>query len=752
MKLSARCKEATEPSEKEAPLSRKSATATITYDDFDQKRATLRDNHSNRLLFPPSTSPLDSSQQKTQESADPGTANSSNVIIIQEYPEGDATKKSIDLYRSERYFLNEKSAQAQSLVNYDLMPSEVRSPTSDNKFFMLPTSPNNFPFGADEYRSYGVLTNITNASDSVFLSRDDFSYIKSEVNENEALGGSTRKTPFGFLSPRLLKLAGRNKKEQEAALNLSEEKRKAEERAKEAGKLKRRGEGPKLRDSEIIYEKENDSSSILGPAPEKKEDGEYSSRLVKSSTVGNLISPNQPNRSRSTKSTHAAETILVAERIEAANPSTEEIKRENKAMMSRYKEVGAKLDKLQGQEKQQFNPAPRPTFSGARSVRNNTPQSLRFSERGEIQYDPNALINYERERIKKLEAKLENKDNQLSHLKHLHDEALRALEETRGKIDHLRKDSDFKLADLRASIICFEEKNKKLEKENNTLKGELNLAKKELKERDALLAQRQQYGSDSSTFINDLENEVSELRKANAELQREVEQLKHEKEELGLKYLNKIEQFHYISQKTDQEMKLLMEKFNNQDQLSQSEHKTTRRSRSRKRVPSYAKEMTKQFSQSELVASGTSNHDTKAEVDDIEFRNTVHNNKTTQKFIESVTDLVVECSPRDHWKERPSLKQVWKWLKNLMLEYAKMKRQIDNGEDSEILQTCMEFLMARNKTDVVPLLHETLVGNTRMAQIISKFKIWSSLTSLETLDDLEAFLDKNNNKNGRLKI
>jgi hypothetical protein len=48
-------------------------------------------------------------------------------------------------------------------------------------------------------------------------------------------------------------------------------------------------------------------------------------------------------------------------------------------------------------------------------------------------------------------------------------------------------------------------------------------------------------------------------------------------------------------------------------------------------------------------------------------------NKNYQKFNERLCQLVMNCSPPGFFKTQPKMKQIWKWIKQLLTDYMKMK-------------------------------------------------------------------------------
>ncbi|CAD8067927.1 unnamed protein product [Paramecium sonneborni] len=52
------------------------------------------------------------------------------------------------------------------------------------------------------------------------------------------------------------------------------------------------------------------------------------------------------------------------------------------------------------------------------------------------------------------------------------------------------------------------------------------------------------------------------------------------------------------------------------------------------------------------------------------------------KFIESLLHMVVSCHPDNSFREQPSLKQTWKWLKLILADYMILKQQSRNFQEN----------------------------------------------------------------------
>lgn len=716
---------------------------------------TQNDNN-NPFQFEQANSLMDSFQDKTQGSVETCAPNTSEVICINDYLEAD-TKKSIDILRSSRYLFHEKSLQMQSNFH------TLNSPT--NKFLMSPPqSISRFPGGIDDLKSNRILTNITNLSESTFMSRDDFPDFKSRGLRD----GHENKTPMGFASPQLLENSKILKKEQEAL--------KPSQADQREDKANRKMPGPEQETKEIkekqrntctiVQQIEADTGDILARSHNDGNRTQPHSILKKSPTMSALISPQHHHKAKSNQS---AGTFLVDEALgnKIAQPRISykgdgiAVSRgnltptvgESKPPPIKPKEIGTTLERIQTSERY-FDVAPR-SISGTRSVRSKTPSNQRFSEKYESRYVKSMLVPGNEYKLKEEPARVDQAASQAK--QRVCDEALSSSYGPRNDLCSSKKENESKMANLKATVTALEEKNFKLEKENLALQSELNSIRKTLKESNTKLAQLEQARSDLllqnqdlvkqyHNYVDELEAELSRVQKENSQLRRDLMSLKDEKDRISKKYLSKIEKYQDMTQKAEQEMRTMKERCRVQDTESHTKFRQTRgedTSQGKKRPKSSGREYPHLANQTSMVDSMGAQLDAKALGNDCDNRDLAHQYKSMQKFVDSITDMVVECSPQGFWKEKPSLKQVWKWIKNIMVDYIELKRRgLDTSEDSEIVQTCLEFLMLRTKADVIPSLHSLLVESNKMSQVISKFKIINSVTSIETLDELESVLNR----------
>lgn len=697
---------------------------------FEEDEVSLESDpssHDNRPELEPNNSQfqhlsilVDSFNDKTQGSIETCAPDTSAVICIADYVEGD-TKKSIDLMRSSRFLFNDKSAQMQSYISY-AGNSATRSPTHNKSYTSTPPT-SHFRVAPDEGKNNRVLANITNLSESVFMQREEIHEPKTRLIENSQVLNSSFNSKLRA-SPGQYSSVEPGNKSQEFSVTLG--KGAQHQRGREPGVITRTHE--EINTSQHVLnsslEKENDENSSLNNSFYAKQDGQPASILKKGARVGQ-------RRSRSRKSNLSTGVILVNEET-----TTNEI-------------VKFRDEK---------NPAER-THQRLQDISNTSQNDLRNVswQQHESRGDISALLNDEREKIKQLTEKLDSKDQVIIQMTRLYEEVIQSLKETRNDVNASKKENENKVIELKATVLSLEGKNSKLEQENQALKDELSTMRKNLKEsihqrnliekqRDELLNQNRDITGQYQAYLDELQDKIAHLEKENSQLLEEVIGLKNEKERMSKEFINKIEKYYLRSQSTEQEMKVLKERLRVFEHCAPVDYRRSReetRSQSRKRSTSTGIERSKSANHTLLVESEASFVDPRAVSGEIENQEVLHQSKTILKFVELITSMAVECSPKGYWKSRPNVKQVWKWLKNLMSEYIELKsRAPELTRDSEILRNCMELLVVRSRSEVVPSLHSVLIGSNKMSHIIAKFKVLNSLTSLETMHDLEVFLDR----------
>lgn len=144
--------------------------------------------------------------------------------------------------------------------------------------------------------------------------------------------------------------------------------------------------------------------------------------------------------------------------------------------------------------------------------------------------------------------------------------------------------------------------------------------------------------------------------------------------------------------------------------------------------------------------------------------------KQTKKFIKSLSEVVAELTPTETRKDPStlSLKEIWKWLQNLLKEYMKLKKDKDRSannskkstphskiqekskeeeednidvqekEESQILiLESMKILQIKDKADYLPALAEFLIYNNKMSLLLSKVQEWLDDDQIGELQSFE---------------
>lgn len=102
------------------------------------------------------------------------------------------------------------------------------------------------------------------------------------------------------------------------------------------------------------------------------------------------------------------------------------------------------------------------------------------------------------------------------------------------------------------------------------------------------------------------------------------------------------------------------------------------------------------------------------------------NGRTEKKFVNAILDLVYKCSNKNNSEGKPTTRQAWKWLQNLMEEYMLMKKQKNSGGkesaiEKEIIKNLTSFLESE-KTEIVEKVKTLASENIQMKGVINKLK------------------------------
>ena len=558
-----------------------------------------------------------------------------------------------------------------------------------------------------------VLTNITNISEGAFLSKDEFAELRSRnygENFNESLNSGCN-SPFGFLSPYLLKKAARTAtKELEVVHTSSNDS--IDKLVKISDVLKQRGEEPRNNTLKPNTTKHSEDQGLaIAELTRKRKPNSHSQSDFGLINLANLLSPTQSKSSQAKKSRFSKRPTSITCHEDKENQPLG-LKDENHNFSCRQfplskSKDSKKSDHFNYTTEKRSDTLPK-SAHGTRSVRNVTPEEQR---KGSAFF----TFDQKNDKVTHLEERALGKNASMDNLQYFNDKLLKFLNENLESQNKVRREHENKLASLKELVVTLQAANKELEKENTGLKIEVNHIRNELKEnlnalaemkkeRDDLLAQKEKLLVHFKDYSKEFEMQLSQVRKENSKL---------------------LDAFHsFATHKSC--------KSNESTEMKKASSETHRYKRTASR------EHIKHHELADELSVGRNSAPRERELAEL-----LHYKKNTQKFVDSITEMVMECSPKEYWKAKPSLKQIWKWLKNIITDYIDLKRKVlDGPEDSDLLKACMDFLMVKSKDDLVPFLHEVLVDNTKMAQIISKIKISYGLSAFNTLDELDAFLDK----------
>lgn len=85
--------------------------------------------------------------------------------------------------------------------------------------------------------------------------------------------------------------------------------------------------------------------------------------------------------------------------------------------------------------------------------------------------------------------------------------------------------------------------------------------------------------------------------------------------------------------------------------------------------------------------------------------------KQQKKLIECLEDMVTSCVPAGYFGSRPTLKQMWKWLKQMVCEYMKLKKDYlkEGGCERDVIKCILECLELERVEDICPCLEQILL-------------------------------------------
>ncbi|CAK75968.1 unnamed protein product (macronuclear) [Paramecium tetraurelia] len=161
--------------------------------------------------------------------------------------------------------------------------------------------------------------------------------------------------------------------------------------------------------------------------------------------------------------------------------------------------------------------------------------------------------------------------------------------------------------------------------------------------------------------IQNLNNVITQLRKVEQLLLNQVKDLKNQLE------------IKYKSSNTDQEC---IDELNKElNQLSNKlHHEIMHNSQQQKTNIELQKTILKL--EQDLITSNQKNQDISEELQIIKSKYSHEH-----KFVESLLHMVISCHPENSFREQPSLKQAWKWLKSILSDYLQLKQKTRNYQE-----------------------------------------------------------------------
>ncbi|CAK75474.1 unnamed protein product (macronuclear) [Paramecium tetraurelia] len=190
---------------------------------------------------------------------------------------------------------------------------------------------------------------------------------------------------------------------------------------------------------------------------------------------------------------------------------------------------------------------------------------------------------------------------------------------------------------------------------NKSINQDTNLTKKSS---SRSLPKRQK---DLDEEIQNLNNVINKLRKVEQLLLNQIKDLKHQLE------------VQYKSSNKDQEC---IDELNKElNSISNKlHHEIMHNSQQQKTNIELQKSILKL--EQDLITSNQKNQDISEELQIVKSK---YSNE--HKFVESLLHMVISCHPEHSFREQPSLKQAWKWLKSILSDYLALKQQTRNQKE-----------------------------------------------------------------------
>lgn len=306
------------------------------------------------------------------------------------------------------------------------------------------------------------------------------------------------------------------------------------------------------------------------------------------------------------------------------------------------------------------------------------------------------LMDIEKERNLKLEEKLKRKDHLLNQMKHFHNELQATLKETQEELyrqNNLRSMS-FNSLTINQQDKAFE----KLTNENQRLKKQI--IEKDLKMEAFLKEEKQKMkeNSNDKNLVKKLNFQIRNLIQSKTELMGELEIFKQHQSlfQKQKKYFNSTLQENQLKiEDLNKEKEILLRKIENLVEMNKEKSILSKMDR----------------------------------ISDEIFLEK-NDNKLTQQFVNSLTNMMISISPDGYFNEKLNLKQIWKVLKKILEDYMHIKLEL--CEKNEIVQQIMKKFSTNNFNEILPIIDSFINEYDVMGKIINIFK-------------KEAGIDQNNN-------
>ena len=102
-------------------------------------------------------------------------------------------------------------------------------------------------------------------------------------------------------------------------------------------------------------------------------------------------------------------------------------------------------------------------------------------------------------------------------------------------------------------------------------------------------------------------------------------------------------------------------------------------------------------------------------------------------FIERIEKLVMDCSPPGAFTKKPSLKRIWKWIRRLVDEYLKIKRQSPNAE---VILRLTNALSVEYPDEIIRSIQKILAENEEVYLVLNKLKKLLRLGPAATIPEI----------------